>query len=74
MEFSFLGKKQKKPLVSIIIPSRDEGENLKKTIESIKEKTDYPNYEIIVVDDGKGGDSRLVRKHFTGMTNFLRVN
>ncbi len=39
-----------KPLVSIIIPSRDEVDTLKKCIHSIK-KSDYKNYEIIIVEN-----------------------
>ncbi len=38
------------PLVSIIIPSRDEVDTLKKCISSIK-KSDYKNYEIIIVEN-----------------------
>ena len=40
------------PLVSLIIPTRDRGDILKSCISSILDKTDYPNYEIIVVDNG----------------------
>jgi GT2 family glycosyltransferase len=39
------------PLVSIIIPTRDKVDLLKKCIESIFEKTIYNNYEIIIVDN-----------------------
>jgi len=39
------------PLVSIIIPSKDKAEVLKSCLESIFTKTDYPNYEIIIVDN-----------------------
>lgn len=39
------------PLVSIIIPVYNEGEKLKKTIDSIYEYTEYPNYEVIILDD-----------------------
>ncbi len=38
-------------LVSLIIPAHNEGENLKRTIDSIKNISDFRNYEIIVVDD-----------------------
>lgn len=40
------------PLVSIIIPTKDRLELLRRCIESIREKTIYRNYEIIVVDNG----------------------
>ncbi|MEA3346195.1 MAG: glycosyltransferase, partial [Chloroflexota bacterium] len=39
------------PLVSIIIPTRDKVAILKRCIEAILEKTDYVNYEILVVDN-----------------------
>ncbi len=40
------------PLVSVIIPSKDHPELLKKCLESIKEHTTYTRYELIVVDNG----------------------
>lgn len=39
------------PLVSIIIPTRDKVDILKKCIESILQKTDYENWEMLVVDN-----------------------
>ncbi len=39
------------PLVSIIIPTKDKLEFLMSCIDSIKRKTDYPNYEILIVDN-----------------------
>ncbi|HEY9845159.1 MAG TPA: glycosyltransferase family 2 protein, partial [Candidatus Caenarcaniphilales bacterium] len=39
-------------LVSIIIPTRDFGDTLNICLESIFKKTVYPNYEVIVVDNG----------------------
>ncbi|MGB9794765.1 glycosyltransferase [Caldisericum exile] len=38
------------PLVSIIIPARNEEKNIKKILENLKD-CNYPNLEIIVVDD-----------------------
>ncbi len=38
--------------VSIIIPTRDELARLRRCIASIEAKTDYRNYEIIIVDNG----------------------
>ncbi|MGV6871550.1 AGE family epimerase/isomerase [Pseudochelatococcus sp. B33] len=40
------------PLVSLIIPTRDGVDYLRGCIESIREKTTYRNYDIIVVDNG----------------------
>lgn len=43
---------ESKPLVSLIIPVKNEGGNVRTTLESALEaKTDYP-FEIVVVDDG----------------------
>jgi glycosyltransferase involved in cell wall biosynthesis len=39
------------PLVSIMIPTRDHAPVLKKCLRSIFEKTDYQNYEVIVIDN-----------------------
>jgi glycosyltransferase involved in cell wall biosynthesis len=41
-----------KPLVSLIIPSKNQLELLQKCVESILIKTVYPNYEIVIVDNG----------------------
>jgi glycosyltransferase involved in cell wall biosynthesis/2-polyprenyl-3-methyl-5-hydroxy-6-metoxy-1,4-benzoquinol methylase len=46
------------PLVSIIIPTRD-GELLSRCIESVKNRSTYPRYEIIVVDNGSLGYTTL---------------
>lgn len=40
------------PLVSIIIPTRDRLDLLRTCVDSIKEHTTWPNYEIIIVDNG----------------------
>ncbi|HKP05457.1 MAG TPA: glycosyltransferase [Chthoniobacterales bacterium] len=40
------------PLASIIIPTRDRLELLERCVESIRARTDYQPYEIIIVDNG----------------------
>lgn len=42
----------KQAMVSIIIPTKDHAEDLEKCIDSILKTANYPNYEIIVVDNG----------------------
>ena len=42
---------QGEPMVSIIIPNKDEKESLKACIESIRAKTHYTNYEIIIIEN-----------------------
>jgi O-antigen biosynthesis protein len=39
------------PKVSIIIPTKDQFGILKVCLESLLDKTDYPNYEVVVVDN-----------------------
>jgi glycosyltransferase involved in cell wall biosynthesis len=39
------------PLVSILIPTRDGYEILKRCIDSVIARTSYPNYEIVIVDN-----------------------
>ncbi len=40
-----------KPLVSIVIPNKDHMEDLSRCVESILQKSSYPNYEILVVEN-----------------------
>ena len=42
---------QGEPMISIIIPNKDEKESLQKCIRSIREKTEYPNYEILIIEN-----------------------
>lgn len=42
---------QGRPLVSILIPNKDEKETLKNCLTAIREKTEYENYEILVVEN-----------------------
>ena len=44
-------KWEKCPLVSVIIPNKDHIEDLSRCIDSILHRTEYPNYEIIVVEN-----------------------
>jgi len=47
------------PLVSIIIPTRDKAYILRNCITSIRSKTTYKNYEIIIVDNASKEDETL---------------
>ena len=42
---------QGSPMVSIIIPNKDEKESLEACLHSIKEKTAYQNYEILIIEN-----------------------
>lgn len=45
-----------KPLISILVPGKNEGKHIPKLAQSLKEQT-YKNLEIIIVDDGSDDDS-----------------
>ncbi len=52
------------PLVSIVIPSKDNPDALMQCIRSIDAHTAYPNYEIIVVDNGSTESVRSILEAF----------
>lgn len=74
------------PLISIIIPTRNGLALLKQCIESIQQKTDYQNYEILVVDnnsdepemlaylEGLDGAAGISVLPYPGTFNFSAIN
>lgn len=59
------------PLVSLIIPTRNGYELIRQCIDSILEKTTYPNYEIIIVDNGS--DDSATIQYFDDLKGHARV-
>lgn len=49
---------ENKGMVSVIIPSKDHPQVLEKCLRSFREKTDYPAYEWIVVDNGSDAQNK----------------
>lgn len=49
---------KKDPVISVIIPSKDNMKMLTLCIDSIRKNTKYPFYEIIVVDNGSSEENR----------------
>lgn len=47
------------PLISIVIPTRDNNKIIKQCIDSIFDKTTYQNFEIIIVDNGSIDEQTL---------------
>ena len=64
---------QPKPLVSIVIPTRDRVELLKQCVQSIRAQTDYPSFEIIVVDNGSVEEETLRFFHDAEADESIRV-
>ena len=59
------------PLISIIIPSRNEESRISKCIETLKKQT-YPNLEIIIVDDSTDNTVGVIRK-IVGKDNRFKI-
>jgi glycosyltransferase involved in cell wall biosynthesis len=57
--FRFKYKIEGNPLVSIIIPTRNMKKYLKRCIDSVIEKTNYKNYEIIIVNNQSNDENTL---------------
>lgn len=57
-------KFDREPLVSIVIPSKDNEDVLKQCIRSIYAHTSYKNFEIIVVDNGSTARVRIGLENF----------
>jgi glycosyltransferase involved in cell wall biosynthesis len=58
--------------VSVIICARNESENLKESLEFILNQ-DYPQFEVIVVDDGSTDGTKNVLENFSAAYSHLRV-
>ncbi|MGB2706076.1 MAG: glycosyltransferase [Candidatus Omnitrophota bacterium] len=63
------------PMVSAIIPARNEGERLKSTLETILENN-YPNFEVIVSDDcSEDGTAQLCKQYVDrGLIKYVRTS
>lgn len=48
-----------RPLVTILVPGKNEGKNIYKLVTTLREQT-YNNFEIIVVDDGSDDETPLI--------------
>lgn len=53
--------KKENPLVSIIVPGKNEGKHIFKLAQSLSEQT-YKNYELIIIDDGSDDETPTICK------------
>jgi chlorobactene glucosyltransferase len=60
------------PLVSILIPARNEENNIRPCLESLL-KQDYPNFEIIVLDDSSTDATPLIVSGMANTDNRIRL-
>ena len=56
-------KKDKKPLVTIYIPTRNYGKFLKQSVESVIDQV-YSNWELFIVDEGSKDNSKLIAEEY----------
>jgi O-antigen biosynthesis protein len=61
------------PMVSLIIPTRNSVDLLRQCIASIQQKTTYPNYEIIIVDNGSDEPETLSYFNDLSLTPKIRI-
>jgi GT2 family glycosyltransferase len=77
---------QPAPTVSLVIPTRDRADLLRLCMTSVLERTDYPSYEVIIVDNGSTeaetfalfetlkADGRVRILPHPGPFNYSRIN
>jgi chlorobactene glucosyltransferase len=63
---------QPAPLISVLIPARDEEKNIRTCLESLQ-KQDYPNYEILVLDDNSTDNTAAIVKELAANDNRIRL-
>lgn len=64
------------PLVSILIPGKNEGQHVFALLQSLKEQT-YTHFEVIVVDDGSDDNTKLICRNLQKnayIDRFLSLN
>jgi chlorobactene glucosyltransferase len=60
------------PLISVLIPARNEEANIRKCIESLQ-KQDYPNFEIVVMNDNSDDDTNNIVSEMAARDSRIRL-
>ncbi len=60
------------PLISVLVPARDEELNIAACLESLQ-KLDYPNYEILVLDDNSSDNTGAIVKNIAARDSRVRL-
>lgn len=72
-EYTFKPTNGFKPFVSIIIPVFNEAKIIERSVKSLL-KLDYPNYEIIIVNDGSTDNTQEVAEALVGFNKGINDN
>lgn len=70
---SIFKKPVKTPFISVLIPARNEEKNIASCIESLL-KQDYPDYEVIVLNDNSTDSTEQILKRYTTNPRFRFYN
>ena len=60
------------PLVSVLIPARDEESNIANCLESLQ-KQDYPNYEVLVLNDNSTDNTAAIVKRLAAADDRIKL-
>jgi len=60
------------PLISVMVPARNEQRNIRRCVESLLAQT-YPNFELIVLEDGSTDSTPEILAELAGRDHRLRV-
>lgn len=63
---------QPAPLISVLVPARDEEENIRTCLESLL-KQDYPNFEILVLDDNSTDSTTAIVKEMADKDSRIQL-
>lgn len=78
VQFRQLGDKESWPKISIIIPNRDSFELITRILDDLFHKTEYPDLEVLVIDNGSTDDRVLnlyaeQKSKHPGFTAYVRT-